>query len=167
MSNREDICKNIIIFSLLGTYGIIVLLAHLIGSLLAPNLSTLSCIRVESSQFSCELTSSGILGIYKIQIPSEQLKSAEIDETGCDPDCSYQIILKTTKGQIPRIAIAGHYSDRFDTQKNIDRINLFIENKNQKTLMIRKDDRWVIIYTVIVWGAIPSFILYAWSKPKY
>jgi hypothetical protein len=124
MFNREDICDNIqkfIIFSLLGVYGITVVLAYLIGSLLAPNLSSLNCIRSEHSQFSCESISSGIFGTYKTQIPSGQLQLAEVEESCDGGDCSYKVTLKTTRGKISLTAYSDNYES--DAQEKADRIN--------------------------------------------
>lgn len=168
MFNRENICDNIqkfIVFSLLAIYGIIIILLYLIGSLLAPNLSTLSCIRGESSQFSCESISSGIFGTYTTQIPPGQLESAEVNESCDGGDCSYEVVLKTTRGKIS--LGTSSYSHESDAQENVDRINLFIKNKEQKTLILRKDDRWMIIYTAIIWGGLVLFILYSWSNRYY
>lgn len=149
--------QKIIGFSILSIYGIIIILLYLIGPLLAPNLSTLSCLRGEYSEFSCEFISSGIFGTYTNHIPSGELQSAEIDETCDGGDCSYGVFLKTTRG---KIYIPTSYSSEFDAQEDRDRINLFIKNKNQKTLMLRKDNRWMIIYTVILCGGLILFILY-------
>jgi hypothetical protein len=115
----------------------------LILSLLSPNLSTLSCIRGESSQVSCVFISSGILGTYTTHLPSGKLQSAEVDKICADAHCRYDIF-----------------------NENIDKIDLFIKNKEQKTLILTKDKRWDIIGTVITWVLFFSFIS-EWRSKYY
>jgi hypothetical protein len=169
MSDRKNIRENIGLFiefiitlpfvmvSIASTIYIgWIILLFLIGSLFIPNLLTLSCIRGESYQFSCTLISSGIFGTNTTHIPSGQLQSTEVDKKCDGEDCSYEAIIKTTEGKISLFS----YKNKFDAQEKIEGINLFIKNKEQKTLIYRRDNRWMIIYTVIIWGA----FVFWWSK---
>jgi hypothetical protein len=154
-------CGQTIIFTLVGIWIALFVWGALLKPLLGPNLTTFSCIRGKSSHFACELVSSGIFGTYKTLIPSEQIQSTEV-EVSCDADgCSYQVILKTTTRKIP--VFPNSYNNESEAQEAVAGINTFMTDVTQKSLMLRKDDRWLIIYPVIIWGVIilsfSSFIL--------
>ena len=99
------------------------------------------------------MISSSLLGTHTTHILSGQLQLAEVEKRCEGEDCRDEVTLKTTRGKISLI-------DNSNPQEKVDEINLFIKNDKQKTLMFRRDDRWQIIYTVIIWGAFFSVTYY-------
>jgi hypothetical protein len=139
----------------------IVGLGLLYMAILQPNIANSNCARVEPSKFKCELYSSGLLGIYKTDISSEQIQSTEIEET-CNKGCGYTVFIKTAK---EKIYLSYHrYANRSDAQESKDRIDAFIRDRNQETLIIEKDDRWLIIFTIFHLGLFIFTIRVALTK---
>jgi hypothetical protein len=116
---------------------------------MAPNLTTFNCIRTQSSHFSCESISSGILGEYKTKFPLGQIESAEVSNLYAD---SYKVALNTKAGKI-YIETFKSSGSGYEIQEKVAAINSFIKDDTQKSLMIKKDDRWQL-------ALIPFFLLF-------
>jgi hypothetical protein len=142
------------------TLGITCFALIILGFLRAPNLTTFSCLRGESSQFACELTSSGTFGTDKKLISSSQIQSAKVGTTRGYMDYYYYVILETTTEDIH--IFSSFYND--EAQDTVARINTFMTDTKQKSLVLEKDDRGKFFLAVIIWGPIilflGAFILY-------
>ena len=132
---------------LLGSiYGVVIISMYIVGYLLCPNLTTLNCSRTKSLQSSCELTSSGLFGTYKTQFLPGQIKSAEIDRRQDEDGVTFGLLLI---GYASKIPVNGHYENSEDNlQQDVKKINVFLNKSSEKSLIIEKDSRWMIIYPI-------------------
>ena len=111
-----------------------------VGIMVAVNgkVSTLSCSRPNATKVECQLLESDLLDSNVTQISLGTVKSAElivdIDSNG-ERD---RLFLVTEKYKIP----LTFFSDYEDLQEPTDRINDFINDREEKYLEIEKDNRW-------------------------
>lgn len=130
-----------------------------------PGLNTFSCVRSKSPRFECELISTGLFRTYKTKIQSEQIQSAEVrikderDFAGENKKIS-QVFLKTDRGEIflfnanEKIEIINYIFIKRNNRIDVDKINSFIGNSQEKSLIITKDIRldWIFLIIVNIFG---------------
>lgn len=116
-------------------------LTGLVVMVLSGELATLTCQRVEQTQGSCQLVTSGLLGSDEITIPLNQLQNAKLELiSGPRGGGGYRVVLLTDDGEIPFIS-AWNPSVQ-EKQKKADLINAFIGNPRETSLRVQQDERW-------------------------
>jgi hypothetical protein len=135
--HQYENCYNLLkaVFAML--YGSVFVLAGLTVMLAAGELATLTCQRVEPTQGSCQLVTSGLFGSDEITIPLNQLQSAKLVSSNIRKS-SYSIVLLTDHDKV-------HFVSKWNTpvpeeQRKADLINAFIGNPRETSLRIQKDD---------------------------
>ena len=121
--------------------GPIFFFAGLAVTLLAGKVATLNCDRIEPTQITCELTSSGLLSHNVKSI--EQLKGAELESKRSRRTRSrntYRVALLAKSGKIP---LTDVYSSGGSSSRNVALINNFVNNPGANNLKIKEDHRWV------------------------
>ncbi len=128
-----------------GLFGVLFgapfFLAGLAVILFIGNLSALKCDRVAATQIACKLTSANILRQKIVPIEAGQLQGAEVQVNEDSDGDTYRVVLITKSGKIP---LTDVYSSGIGTKyrENVDKINSFIGNPAQESLLIQQDDRW-------------------------
>ncbi len=120
---------------------------------------SLNCQKVESDRNQCQLTINRLLGTEKRTF-SESIKKAEMDVkersySTKGPDYSYGIVLITETKKITLSRIDSF--SRKETVNSINKINAFINNKNQKSLTISRDNPifvYAFLWLVLFFGII-------------
>jgi hypothetical protein len=128
-----------------------------------PGLNTFSCVRSKSPRFECELISTGLFRTYKTKIQSEQIQSAEVyikkerDREGGSQEIS-QVFLKTDRGKVflfnanEKLEIINPLFIKINNRIDADKINSFIGNSQEKSLIVAKDTRLNWIFSMIFDG---------------
>ena len=103
--------------------------------------TTLTCQRVELTQGSCQLVTSGLLGSDETTIPLNQLKNAKFElSTDSRGRGGYRVVLLTDDGEVPFISTWNHNEP--EKRKKADLINVFIGHPGETYLRVQQDDRW-------------------------
>jgi hypothetical protein len=103
--------------------------------------STLKCQRPKSAKLSCQLSRTFLF--HSNNIVLDRLLKASIhvskskDTDGSDSE-SYRIVLHTTSG----LVFFTTYGSSFINKEDVYKINSFIENPTQTSLVIQEDMRW-------------------------
>jgi phage-related protein len=111
-----------------------------VGVMVAVNgkVSTLSCSRPNTSTVECNLQESDLLNLHVTQISLGLVKSAELI---VDLDYNGEIdrlFLVTEKYKVP----LDFFSQHENLKEPADRINDFINDREEQYLEIKKDNRW-------------------------
>ncbi len=99
-------------------------------------LTTLTCNRVESTQGTCKLVSSGLLGLQMKETQLSELLGAKIVDNPMDEDSS-RVILQTSDGEFPLTSSTS--SDK--TATTVSDINTFVQRSEAASLVVQHDER--------------------------
>lgn len=101
---------------------------------------TLKCNRIEPTQANCKLTSHTFSGKETTSI--RKLEGAEIEVNEDSDGDTYGVILQTKEGKI----LLGDYYISYDSgmQEEVNKINAFINNPLQNSLIIKRSPMWII-----------------------
>ncbi len=99
-------------------------------------LTTLTCNRVEPTQGTCKLVSSGLLGSHVKETDLSELQGAAIVDHPMDEDSS-RVILLTSSGEVPFASSTSSHR----TAVNASDINTFVQESTKTSLMIQHDER--------------------------
>lgn len=132
-----------------GLAGISILLLSLFGF---GYLHTFECNRFEPPTYKgkCELTSQGIFGTKKVSFPIVSLQDAVIKEFIHITEGStstYRVEIVTNKEVFP---LSKTYTAvRYGKANKVKKIRNFINNRTQKFLSVKHDERWIFIIIVL------------------
>ncbi|MGA9383136.1 MAG: hypothetical protein WBV73_30605 [Phormidium sp.] len=107
--------------------------------LLGENVKTLKCNRLEPTQVACEFISSGSISSSSINIRKAEKAEVEFYEDS-EGDTHTKVILVTEDGRIP----LDLTNSTENSTEVVNQINAFISNQQQKSLVIKQDDRWIL-----------------------
>jgi hypothetical protein len=97
---------------------------------------TLKCNRLEPTQVACEFISSGYISSSSVNIRKAEKAEVEVYKDS-EGDTHTRVILVTEDRRIPL--------DLTNSTEVVNQINAFISNQQQKSLIIKQDDRWILI----------------------
>lgn len=121
-------------------HGSVFVFAGLVVMVLLGEHTTLTCQRVEPTQGSCQLVTSGLLGSVETTIPLNQLKNAKLElSTNSRGRGGYRVVLLTDDGEVPFISTWNPNVQ--EKQKKADLINVFIGHPGETSLRVQQDDR--------------------------
>jgi hypothetical protein len=111
-----------------------------VGVMVAVNgkVSTLSCSRPNATTVECSLQETDLLNWHVTQTGLGLVKSAELIVDLDYSGESDRLFLVTEKYKVP----LEFFSQHEDLQEPADRINDFINDRDEKYLEIKKDNRW-------------------------
>jgi hypothetical protein len=115
-------------------------------------LGKLSCNRVEPQQGKCELVKSGIFYTGNKIFALNELQGARLERYIYSKNRKYQIVIITSNGEETLTSILD--TDYSEKQETVSRIESFLKNPGQKSLVIEQDDRTGLL---IFGGLISSF----------
>lgn len=114
--------------------GFLLFSAGLITLYLVGRVSTLSCARNEPGEPQCALITTWMGMTQLSDKPLATLSSAFVDES-CDEDgCTYRVMLRTAREDLP--LISSYSSGRTDKQMKVDQVLSFLADSSQKSLQI-------------------------------
>lgn len=127
-------------------FGLPCLLSGLTIITLFGKVTTLKCNRFQIKQVSCEIISSRLLGRKVTSLTNGMLKGAELENgtlkgTEVEPSkTNYRINLITKNSIIP---FTDYYSSGLsEKSEKIEKINNFLGNSQELSLIVKQDDRW-------------------------
>ena len=141
MDNSEDTPER---FSLLRSIDPGVLIMPMLGFLLFSagllalyflgQVNTLSCTRSVQVEIKCSLVTTWMDLTQLADKPLAPLSSAYLDES-CDEDgCTYRVMLRTAREDLP--LISSYSSGSIDKQIKVDQILAFLADRSQASLKI-------------------------------
>lgn len=118
-------------------FGVFFVIAGLFPIVFIAKTHSFTCQRIDPKQGMCNLEESGLLGSSTTSIPLNALQGANVQES----DDTYKVVISTSQGSLPLTS----YSSSGVSEKETDasQINAFVQDSSQRSLIIRKDTRWL------------------------
>ena len=101
-------------------------------------LTTLTCNRIQPTQGSCKLVSSGLLGSHVRETRLSELHGAKVEVNPMDDDAS-RVILLTSSGEVRFTSSTSGNHD--NTEATADDINTFVKQSQKRSLTVQHDER--------------------------
>lgn len=121
-------------------------------------LSTLTCNRIDSTQGTCKLVSSGLLGSHEKETRLSELQGAKVVDNPMDNGSSRVILLMSSK-EVPFTSSIGSHK----TVAMASHINSFVQQSETTSLTIHHDERE---FYLPMGGFIIALGLFTWVFSK-
>ncbi|BAZ31054.1 hypothetical protein NIES4074_35250 [Cylindrospermum sp. NIES-4074] len=127
----------------LWLFGSVFVLVGLCVISIVGNVTSLTCNRIEPAQGNCQFVKSGILKSQVMTMPVKALQGAKVDTIRSDDGNTYQVVIVINNTDVSFTSYSS--SGVANKQAIVSDINNFVETPSERSLIVKQDDRWLII----------------------